>query len=129
MGTANLSENEISDVISGMEAAMEEEFALTGNLEEGTRLEISFEEAGITLEIASQETGTIVMETAMVQETFSSVLEEKPMEVLKEEIVSMVQEETTFQQILVYQIALTYIFMTVVLVLLVIQLMVVMIVL
>ena len=76
-----------------LEAAMEEEFALTGNLEEGTRLEISFEETGITLEIASQETGAIVMETAMVQETFSSVLEEKPIETLKEEMVAMVQEE------------------------------------
>jgi len=100
LGTANLSENEIWDVISGMEAAMEEEFALTGNLEEGTRLEISFEETGITLEIASQETGAIVMETAMVQETFSSVLEEKPIETLKEEIVTMVQEEMPFMQIM-----------------------------
>ena len=100
LGTANLSENEIWDVISGMEAAMEEEFALTGNLEEGTRLEISFEEAGITLEIASQETGAIVMETAMVKETFSSVLEEKPIETLKEEIISMVQEEMPFMQIM-----------------------------
>ena len=100
LGTANLSENEIWDVISGMEAAMEEEFALTGNLEEGTRLEISFEETGMTIEIASQETGAIVMETAMVQETFSSVLEEKPIETLKEEIVSMVQEEMPFMQIM-----------------------------
>ncbi len=100
LGTANLSENEIWDVISGMEAAMEEEFALTGNLEEGTRLEISFEETGITLEIASQETGAIVMESPMVQETFSSVLEEKPIETLKEEIVTMVQEEMPFMQIM-----------------------------
>jgi len=75
---------------------MEEEFALTGNLEEGTRLEISFEETGITLEIASQETGAIVMETAMVKETFSSTLEEKPIETLKEEMVAMVQEEMPF---------------------------------
>ena len=100
LGTANLSENEIWDVISGMEAAMEEEFALTGNLEEGTRLEISFEETGITLEIASQETGAIVMESPMVQETFSSTLEEKPIETLKEEIVTMVQEEMPFMQIM-----------------------------
>ena len=100
LGTANLSENEIWDVISGMEAAMEEEFSLTGNLEEGTRLEISFEETGITLEIASQETGAIVMESPMVQETFSSVLEEKPIETLKEEIVTMVQEEMPFMQIM-----------------------------
>ena len=100
LGTANLTENEIWDVISGMEAAMEEEFALTGNLEEGTRLEISFEETGITLEIASQETGAIVMESPMVQETFSSTLEEKPIETLKEEIVSMVQEEMPFMQIM-----------------------------
>jgi len=40
------------------------------------------------------------METAMVQETFSSTLQETPIETLKEEIVSMVQEETPFQQIL-----------------------------
>ena len=43
LGTANLTENEIWDVISGMDAALEEEFALTVNIEEGTRLEISFE--------------------------------------------------------------------------------------
>ena len=96
LGTANLSENEIWDVISGMEAVMEEEFSLTGNLEEGTRLEISFEEAGIVLEIASQETGAIVMESPMVKETFSSTLEEKPIETLKEEMIAMVQEEMPF---------------------------------
>ena len=75
---------------------MEEEFSLTGNLEEGTRLEISFEEAGIILEIASQETGAIVMESPMVKETFSSTLEEKPIETLKEEMIAMVQEEMPF---------------------------------
>jgi len=96
LGTANLSENEIWDVISGMESVMEEEFALTGKLEEGTRLEISFEEAGIVLEIASQETGAVIMETAMVKETFSGTLKEKPIETLKEEMVAMVQEEMPF---------------------------------
>jgi outer membrane biosynthesis protein TonB len=96
LGTANLSENEIWDVISGMESVMEEEFALTGKLEEGTRLEISFEEAGIVLEIASQETGAIVMESPMVKETFSGTLKEKPIETLKEEMVAMVQEEMPF---------------------------------
>ena len=100
LNTVNLTENELWDVISGIEAVLEQEFALTGNLEEGTRLEISFEEAGLTLELASKETGAIVMETAMVQETFSSTLQETPIETLKEEIVSMVQEETPFQQIL-----------------------------
>jgi len=100
LNTVNLTENELWDVISGIEAVLEQEFALTGNLEEGTRLEISFEEAGLTLEVASRETGAIVMETAMVQETFSSTLQETPIETLKEEIVSMVQEETPFQQIL-----------------------------
>ena len=100
LNTVNLTENELWDVISGIEAVLEQEFALTGNLEEGTRVEISFEEAGLTLELASRETGAIVMETAMVQETFSSALEETPIETLKEEIVSMVQEETPFQQIL-----------------------------
>ena len=99
LGTTSLTENEIWDVISGMESVMEEEFALTGNLEEGTRLEISFETTGLTLEIASQETGAIIMETPMVQETFSSVLEEKPIETLKEEIVNMVQEEMPFMEI------------------------------
>ena len=99
LGTTSLTENEIWDVISGMESVMEEEFALTGNLEEGTRLEISFETTGLTLEIASQETGAIIMETPMVQETFSSVLEEKPIETFKEEIVNMVQEEMPFMEI------------------------------
>ena len=100
LNTVNLTENEIWDVISGIEAVMEQEFALTGNLEEGTRLEISLEETGLTFEITSKETGAIVMEAPMVQETFSSALEETPIEVLKEEIVSMVQEETPFEQIL-----------------------------
>ena len=58
----------------------------SNNLKRQTRLEISFEETGMTIEIASQETGAVVMETAMVKETFSSVLEEKPIETLKEEI-------------------------------------------
>ena len=96
LNTTELTENEIYDIISGLESKIEEEFRLTGKLEEGTRLEISIEE-GITFEIASKETGAIVMEAPMV----AQIMEEMPMETLKEEMVSMIQEEgKTFMQAL-----------------------------
>ena len=100
LDTVDLTENEIYDIISGLESKIEEEFRLTGNLEEGTRLEISLEETGLTFEIASQETGAIVMESSMVQQTFGSVIEEKPIETLKEEMVAMVREEMPFMEMM-----------------------------
>ena len=39
LNTTELTENEIYDIISGLESKIEEEFRLTGKLEEGTRLE------------------------------------------------------------------------------------------
>jgi len=96
LNTTELTENEIYDIISGLESKIEEEFRLTGKLEEGTRLEISIEE-GITFEIASKETGAIVMESPMV----AQIMKEMPMETLKEEMVSMIQEEgKTFMEAL-----------------------------
>ena len=100
LDTVDLTENEIYDIISGLESKIEEEFRLTGNLEEGTRLEISLEETGLTFEIASQETGAVVMESSMVQQTFGSVIEEKPIETLKEEMVAMVREEMPFMEMM-----------------------------
>ena len=44
LNTADLTENEIYDIISGLESMIEEEFFASGNLEEGTRLEVSIEE-------------------------------------------------------------------------------------
>ena len=93
LNTTELTENEIYDIISGLESVIEEEFFATGNLEEGARVELSIEETGLTIEIASTSTGTILMESPMVEETFSSVMEEMPIETLKEEMVAMVQEE------------------------------------
>jgi hypothetical protein len=94
LNTTELTENEIYDIISGLESKIEEEFRLTGKLEEGTRLEVSIEK-GITFEIASKETGAIVMESPMV----AQIMEEMPIETLKEEMVSMIQEESkTFMQ-------------------------------
>jgi len=96
LNTTELTENEIYDIISGLESKIEEEFRLTGKLEEGTRLEVSIEE-GITFEIASKETGAIVMEAPMV----AQIMKEMPIETLKEEMVSMIQEESkTFMEIL-----------------------------
>jgi len=96
LNTTELTENEIYDIISGLESKIEEEFRLTGKLEEGTRLEVSIEK-GITFEIASKETGAIVMESPMV----AQIMEEMPMETLKEEMVTMIQEESkTFMEAL-----------------------------
>ena len=96
LNTTELTENEIYDIISGLESMIEEEFFASGNLEEGARLELSIEETGLTFEIASKETGAIVMEAPMVQEKFSSVMEAMPIETLKEEMVAMIQEEMPF---------------------------------
>jgi hypothetical protein len=96
LNTTELTENEIYDIISGLESKIEEEFRLTGKLEEGTRLEVSIEK-GITFEIASKETGAIVMESPMV----AQIMEEIPVETLKEEMVTMIQEEgKTFMEAL-----------------------------
>ena len=96
LNTTELTENEIYDIISGLESKIEEEFRLAGKLEEGTRLEVSIEK-GITFEIASKETGAIVMESPMV----AQIMEEMPIETLKEEMVTMIQEEgKTFMEAL-----------------------------
>ena len=97
LNTTELTENEIYDIISGLESMIEEEFFASGNLEEGTRLELSIEETGLTFEIASKETGAIVMESPMV----AQIMEEMPVETLKEEMVTMIQEESkTFMEAL-----------------------------
>jgi len=97
LNTTELTENEIYDIISGLESMIEEEFFASGNLEEGTRLELNIEETGLTFEIASKETGAIVMESPMV----AQIMEEMPIETLKEEMVTMIQEEgKTFMEAL-----------------------------
>jgi cell pole-organizing protein PopZ len=97
LNTTELTENEIYDIISGLESMIEEEFFASGNLEEGTRLELSIEETGLTFEIASKETGAIVMESPMV----AQIMEEMPIQTLKEEMVTMIQEESkTFMEAL-----------------------------
>jgi len=89
LDTVDLTENEIYDIISGLESKIEEEFRLSGNLEEGTRLEVNIENKEITFEVASRTTGAIVMEAPMT----AKIIEEMPIETLKEEMVAMVQEE------------------------------------
>jgi len=96
LNTTELTENEIYDIISGLESMIEEEFFASGSLEEGSRLELSIEETGLTFEIASQETGAIIMEAPMASQMFAPVMEEMPIETLKEEMVAMVQEEMPF---------------------------------
>jgi len=100
LNTTELTENEIYDIISGLESMIEEEFFASGTLEEGARLELSIEETGLTFEIASKETGAIVMEAPMVQEKFGSVMEEMPIETLKKEMIAMVQEEMPFMEMM-----------------------------
>jgi len=96
LNTTELTENEIYDIISGLESMIEEEFFASGQLEETNRIEISLEE-GLVIEVASKETGAIVMEAPMV----AQITEEMPIETLKEEMVSMIQEESkTFMEVL-----------------------------
>ena len=90
MNTTELTENEIYDIISGLESMIEEEFFASGNLEEGARVELSIEETGMTIEVASTSTGAIMMEAPMVQEMFAPVMEEMPIETLKEEMLSLI---------------------------------------
>jgi len=96
LNTTELTENEIYDIISGLESKIEEEFRLSGNLEEGTRLELNIENKEITFEIASRTTGAIVMESPMV----AAIMEEIPIETLKEEMVAMVKEEMPFMEMI-----------------------------
>ena len=99
LDTVDLTENEIYDIISGLESVIEQEFLASGKLEEENRLEISFEE-GIVIEVASKQTGAIVMEASAAQEMFAPIMEEMPIETLKEEMVAMVQEEMPFMEIM-----------------------------
>ena len=99
LDTVDLTENEIYDIISGLESVIEQEFLASGKLEQENRIEISFEE-GIVIEVASRETGAIVMEAPVAQEMFAPVMEEMPIETLKEEMVAMVQEEMPFMEIM-----------------------------
>jgi hypothetical protein len=96
LDTVDLTENEIYDIISGLESKIEEEFRLSGNLEEGTRLEINIENKEITFEVASRKTGAIVMESPMV----AQIMEAMPIETLKEEMVAMVKEEMPFMEMI-----------------------------
>ena len=100
LNTTELTENEIYDIISGLESIIEEEFFASGNLEESARVELSIEESGLTFEIASKETGAILMESPMVEEMFAPVMKEMPIETLKEEMVAMVQEEMPFMEMM-----------------------------
>ncbi len=99
LDTVDLTENEIYDIISGLESVIEQEFLASGKLEEENRLEISFEE-GIVIEVASKQTGAIVMEASAAQAMFAPVMEEMPIETLKEEMVAMVQEEMPFMEMM-----------------------------
>jgi len=99
LDTVNLTENEIYDIISGLESIIEEEFLTLGKLEEENRIEISFEE-GIVIEVASKETGAIIMEASAAQEMFAPIMEEMPVETLKEEMVAMVKEEMPFMEMM-----------------------------
>ena len=99
LDTVDLTENEIYDIISGLESVIEQEFLASGKLEKENRLEISFEE-GIVIEVASKQTGAIVMEAPAAQAMFAPVMEEMPIETLKEEMVAMVQEEMPFMEMM-----------------------------
>ena len=100
LDTVDLTENEIYDIISGLESVIEQEFLASGKLEEGSRVELNIESTGITIEVASTSTGAILMESPMVEEMFAPVMEEMPIETLKEEMVQMVKEEMPFNEMI-----------------------------
>ena len=79
---------------------MEEKLIIGGNLETEAKVELNVQATGLTLEIASTKTETVIMESPMIQEEFSSVFEEMPIETLKEEMIAMVQEEMPFMEIM-----------------------------
>ena len=91
LGTANLNESEIWEVISGIESGVEEQLIETGSLSQGMQVELVFEEEKIELQVytpASTPIETVAkMETAIVE-----LKETKTVQTIKKQVIETVQE-------------------------------------
>ena len=86
LGTANLNESEIWEVISGIESGVEEQLIETGSLSQGMQVELVFEEEKIELQVytpASTPIETVAkMETAIVE-----LKETKTVQTIKKKVI------------------------------------------
>ena len=91
LGTANLNESEIWEVISGIESGVEEQLIETGSLSQGMQVELVFEEEKIELQVytpAATPIETVAkMETAIVE-----LKETKTVQTIKKQVIETVQE-------------------------------------
>jgi len=91
LGTTNLDESELWEVISGIESGVEEQLIETGSLSQGMQVELTFEEEKIELQVytpASTPIETVAkMETAIVE-----LKETKTVETIKKQVIETVQE-------------------------------------
>jgi hypothetical protein len=91
LGTTNLDESELWEVISGIESGVEEQLIETGSLSQGMQVELTFEEEKIELQVytpASTPIETVTkMETAIVE-----LKETKTVETIKKQVIETVQE-------------------------------------
>ena len=86
LGTTNLDESELWEVISGIESGVEEQLIETGSLSQGMQVELTFEEEKIELQVytpASTPIETVTkMETAIVE-----LKETKTVETIKKQVI------------------------------------------
>ncbi len=91
LGTTNLDESELWEVISGIESGVEEQLIETGSLSQGMQVELTFEEEKIELQVytpAATPIETVAkMETAIVE-----LKETKTVETIKKQVIETVTE-------------------------------------
>ena len=91
LGTTNLDESELWEVISGIESGVEEQLIETGSLSQGMQVELTFEEEKIELQVytpAATPIETVAkMETAIVE-----LKETKTVQTIKKQVIETVQE-------------------------------------
>ena len=92
LGTTNLDESELWEVISGIESGVEEKLIETGSLSQGMQVELTFEEEKIELQVytptATPIETVVKMETAIVE-----LKETKAVETIKKQVIEEVTEE------------------------------------
>ena len=92
LGTTNLDEGELWEVISGIESGVEEKLIETGSLSQGMQVELTFEEEKIELQVytptATPIETVVKMETAIVE-----LKETKAVETIKKQVIEEVTEE------------------------------------
>ena len=91
LGTTNLDESELWEVISGIESGVEEKLIETGSLSQGMQVELTFEEEKIELQVytptATPIETVVKMETAIVE-----LKETKAVQTIKKQVIETVQE-------------------------------------